>query len=114
MGLFAKVPLARGEDLEVIGTLIARNSTSDECTRYADAYKFRAGKYLLIPLGYGAMVNHSSNPNLEKIIKNDRVYLRALRPVRAGEELLLCYSQYARRAFHLGNRSPEQRKLRAG
>ena len=38
------------------------------CTRYADGYKYRVGKHLLIPVGYGGMVNHGSTPNLEQVI----------------------------------------------
>lgn len=101
-GLFARVPLAVGEEPRVIGVLIPADTVSDECTRYADAYKFRVGDRLLISVGYGAMVNHSSQaPNEEKVAVGDAVYLRALRPIAAGEEPLFCYSAYAQARFQL-------------
>ena len=100
-GLFAKAPLVQGERLEVLGVLIAADSVSDQCTHYTDAYKFRVGSKLLIPTGYGAMVNHSADPNLEKIIEGEQVYLKALRPISKGEELLFCYSEYAQTKFGL-------------
>ena len=100
-GLFAKVPFAAGDVVEVIGILVRTNSIADECTRYADAYKFRVGDFLLIPMGYGGIVNHSSSPNMEKIIKGQCVYLRALRLIQKDEELLFVYSPYAQERYGL-------------
>jgi SET domain-containing protein len=101
-GLFARAPLAAGEELRVVGVVIPANTVSDECTRYADEYKFRAGDALLIPVGYGGMVNHSSKaPNMEKVVVGNSVYLRTLRPIAADEELLFCYSEYAQTRFQL-------------
>jgi hypothetical protein len=103
-GLFARIDLDEGERLAVIGVSIAAGSVADDCTRYADAYKFRAGDRLLIPVGYAALVNHSrSRANLEKVVAADEVFLRVVRPVRAGEELFFCYSDYARERFGLGD-----------
>jgi hypothetical protein len=92
-GLFAKIFLAEGERLEVIGVLVLAESVSDVCTRYADCYKFRVRDLLLIPLGFGGMVNHSRNPNLEKAIDDQRVYLRTTRPIHPGEELFFTYGE---------------------
>jgi hypothetical protein len=92
-GLFAKIFLAEGERLEVIGVLVLAESVSDVCTRYADCYKFRVRDLLLIPLGFGGMVNHSRNPNLEKVIDDQRVYLRTTRPIHPGEELFFTYGE---------------------
>ncbi len=100
-GLFAKVPLPEGDRVEILGILIPSDSESDRCTRYADERKFRVGEALLIPVGFGAMVNHSANSNLEKVIEGEKLYLRLTRGVEAGEELFLCYSPYARDRFNL-------------
>jgi SET domain-containing protein len=100
-GLFAKKSMASGEVLKIRGSLIRRNSLEDVCTRYADPYKFRIGSYLLIPQGYAAMVNHSSTPNLKKVIKGKTVFLQALRRIEKGEELFFCYSRYAQKRFHI-------------
>lgn len=98
-GLFARVALEQGARLEVIGALVARDSPADRCSHYTDAYKFRVNGALLIPLGYAAMVNHALTPNVEKHIEGDRLYLRTLRPIAAGEELLLTYGEDAVRRF---------------
>jgi SET domain len=92
-GLFAKTSLGAGARLEVIGVLVPAGSLSDLCTRYADCYKFRVGDLLLIPLGYGAMVNHSARPNMEKVVEGRKAYLRTTRPIDAGEELFFGYGE---------------------
>jgi hypothetical protein len=68
-GLFAAVSLLQCDRLRVVGVLIAANSVSDRCTRYADPYKVRVGEYLLIPTGWCAMVNHREDANVEKVIE---------------------------------------------
>jgi len=98
-GLFARVPLRAGDRLAVIGVLVRRHSVADQCTGYADEYKYRAGDCVLIPCGVAAMANHSSQPNVEKVIEGDAVFLELLRDVDAGEELSLGYSEYARERF---------------
>ncbi len=103
-GLFARIPLDEGDRLEVIGVLVPAGSASDVCSRYADRYKFRVGALLLIPLGFGGMVNHSQRPNMEKVIEGHSVYLRARRTISAGEELTF---QYGDRFFEITELDPE-------
>ncbi len=100
-GLFAGLPLAKGDRFEVLGVRVRAGSLSDLCSRYADAYKFRAGEFLLIPFGFGGMLNHSATPNMEKVLRGPRVYMRALHAIGKGEELLFTYSRYAQRRFGL-------------
>ena len=99
--MFARVLLAEGERLEVLGPLIRADSIADACTVYADQHKFRVGGLLLLPVGYGGMVNHSRTPNLCKIIEGDRVYLQALRIIQPGEELFYTYPDTALVRFGL-------------
>jgi hypothetical protein len=102
LGLFARVGLTQGDTLEVPGVLVPAGSVSDRCTHFADHHKFRLGDLLLIPVGFGGMVNHSqAGANLEKVVQGRRVVLRALRAIAAGEELFLCYSEEARRRVGL-------------
>ena len=98
-GLFARIPLRAGDRLAVIGVLVRRHSDSDHYTNFADEYKFRAGDYVLIPCGIAGMANHSSQPNLEKVVEGEGVFLELLRDVDAGEELCFAYSEYARERF---------------
>lgn len=101
LGVFARVDLPAGATLEVIGVLVRRESVSDRCTHFADCHKFRVGDMLLIPVGYGGLVNHSHAPNLEKHLDGDRVFLRTVRPVAAGEELFFRYPDAALERFGL-------------
>jgi hypothetical protein len=87
--------------LEVQGVLVPAGSISDQCTRYADAYKFRVGNFLLIPIGYGGIANHSGTPNMEKVVEGQRMYLRTLRRIEAREELFFSYNEDAQERFGL-------------
>jgi len=95
-GLFARVPLKAGDRLAVLGVMVRRESASDGYTAFADEYKLRIGDRLLIPCGIAALANHSSDPNLEKVIDGDAIFLELLRDVDAGDELCFAYSDYAR------------------
>ncbi|NOT25829.1 MAG: SET domain-containing protein-lysine N-methyltransferase [Acidobacteria bacterium] len=101
-GLFARVPLRSGDRLKVIGVLVARDSDADRYTAFADEYKLRVGdQHLLIPFGVAAMTNHSSQPNLVKVIEGTELFLELLRDVDAGEELCFSYSEFARAQYGL-------------
>ncbi len=100
-GLFTRRALPKGHTIRVAGQLVKRHSFEDRCTRYADAYKFRVGVYLLIPIGIGGMVNHSATPNLEKAVRSKTLHLRTLRAIAPGEELFFAYSRYAQNRFYV-------------
>jgi SET domain-containing protein len=101
-GLFTKVPLRKGDRLEVVGVIVRRDSASDRCTHFCDHHKFRIGEsQLLVPLGFGGMVNHSPTPNLQKVFDGDRLFLEALRDLQADEEVFFTYTPYAQEAFGL-------------
>ena len=100
-GLFARVPLPAGARLAVVGVFVNRDSEADRCTAFADEYKLRAGNRLLIPCGLAALVNHSQQPNLHKVVEGDSVFLELLSDVEAGEELCFFYSDYARARYGL-------------
>jgi hypothetical protein len=93
------VPLQAGDRLAVLGVLVPRGSASDRYTAFADEYKFRAGDHLLIPCGIAGMANHSSQPNLAKVVDGEAVFLELTRDVAAGEELCFAYSEYARERY---------------
>jgi len=99
-GLFASENLKKGDYLEVVGVIVDKDSISDVCTSYADAFKFAANysdsyKKHIIPMGYGGIVNHANykkdqNVEIRYIKKNSEnicVYY-FLRDVKKGEEIL--------------------------
>ena len=100
-GLFSRVPVRAGDRLTVIGVTIRADSQADRCTRFADEYKYRVGDTLVIPVGYGAMVNHSASPNMVKVSDGGALYLEALRDIEADEELSFAYDPRALDRFVL-------------
>ena len=103
-GLFARVPIRAGDRLAVFGVTIPADSVADQCTRYADQYKYRVGNTLIIPVGYAAMVNHCAAPNLTKVMENGALYLEALRDIAADEELSFAYDPRALARFGISHR----------
>jgi hypothetical protein len=101
LGVFARGDLPAGSILAVIGVRVKRESVADRCTHFADHHKFRIGDELLIPLGFGGLVNHSNKPNLEKVIDGVRVFFRTLRPILADEELTFRYPDSALERFEI-------------
>lgn len=76
-GVFSKVPLQKGDWLEIIGAQVEVGSLADKCTTYAKNYKFAAtgsikkGKKvidhtrLIVPMGFGGMVNHAPSREIQ-------------------------------------------------
>jgi hypothetical protein len=103
VGVFALIDLPPDAELEIVGVLVERDSPADHGSHFADRHKFVVGeKWLLVPLGFGGMVNHSPEPNMVREVRGARVFLRALRAVAAGEELFHCYTPSARERMGLG------------
>ena len=66
-GCFAKTYLKKGSWLEIIGVYVKTGGIADQCTQYAKRYKFAGSEQMnakIVPMGYGAMVNHSDDINI--------------------------------------------------
>ena len=109
-GLFAARQIKQGEVLFVSGVLVERGSEADKTTYFLDTYKFAAdpkvkdneidyGKYVICPLGYAALVNHSTTNNVEirysgdeflheKSLHTTKVVYFFVRDVEQNEEIL--------------------------
>jgi hypothetical protein len=72
-GLFAKRKIKAEEFLSITGVMVKRGSEADLCTYHFNSYKFAAnvkvkgemieiGDYLIVPLGYAGIVNHTDDP----------------------------------------------------
>jgi hypothetical protein len=104
-GLFASESIKKGDYLEVIGVSTTKDSISDICTSYANAFKFAADysdsyKKHIIPMGYGGIVNHANNKkdqNVEiRYIKKNSDYICIyyfIKDVKKGEEILGDYGE---------------------
>jgi SET domain-containing protein len=101
LGVFARVPLSKGDCLEVMGVRVQPGSASDLCSAFADGHKFVHADQLIIPLGYAGMVNHSSTPNMVRHDEDGKLFLKALRDIAVDEELFHAYNETALRRMGL-------------
>lgn len=116
-GLFAKRAIKKNEWLEITGVLVHRESVADQCTYYANSYKFAANvkikgekinisEFLIVPLGYAGIVNHTKDKkeqNVEirylgdeytkKSLHADKAVYWFIKDVSAGEEILGHYGE---------------------
>lgn len=93
-GVFAKRDFLPGELIEVCPLI---RDQSDKFTGVVNDYTFSDGtkdngtKYSVLPFGYCALVNHSSDPNAEWRIHQDMMYMHALKKIPAGDEIFHNY-----------------------
>jgi SET domain-containing protein len=116
LGVFTRTFIPKGEYLEIIGIMVKTNSMADNCTHYADKYKFaangktRQGKYetdfsrKIVPIGLGGIVNHSptkEQQNAEIFYRNGpnrnsasgKAVYRFIRDIEPNEEVLGSYGE---------------------
>ena len=95
-GVFALVPIAKGEIIiEYIGEVISwkkalkRHPHDPKDPNHT--FYFHIDKKHVIDALHGGnssrWINHSCNPNCEADEENDRIYIKAIRNIKAGEEL---------------------------
>ena len=94
LGLFTQQPIPKGTNvIEYTGILITEKAVKRSRSRYL----FDVG-------GDGALdgssrsnraryINHSCRPNCESVVRGKRVFIRARRNIRAGEELSYDYGK---------------------
>lgn len=77
-GVFATREIMAGEWMPITGVMVEGGSEADRTTCFLDRYKFAAeskiengtihlGKYLICPLGYGALVNHTNSRRKQNV-----------------------------------------------
>ncbi|MDO8742194.1 MAG: SET domain-containing protein [bacterium] len=94
LGLFASRPFKKGERIiEYVGRVI---STAEEYTSKSK-YLFEVNKRKTIDgadrSNVARYINHSCRPNCEPEIERGRVYVDAIKSIKAGEELSYDYGE---------------------
>ncbi len=92
-GVFAREDLKGGEAVEAAPTLvIARCDVQMIRSTFLVDYSFGANDDLdLIGLGFVSLYNHSFEPNAFFVLLRHVIFVRALRPIKAGEEVTFDY-----------------------
>jgi len=95
-GVFALQDLAEGETLfEYVGEIISWDEAQDRHPHDPSdpnhTFYFHVNEDKVIDALHGGnssrWINHSCNPNCEADEENDRIFIKALRNIKAGEEL---------------------------
>lgn len=94
LGLFATTTLLPGRYIEYIG----RRITAAEADALAHTrYLFEVTKNVTIDgrpkENLARYINHSCNPNCESLVAKNRVYIKVIRAIAAGEELGYDYGE---------------------
>lgn len=98
-GVFAVQPIARDTFIvEYKGQKISRAESDRREARYLSRGRIwcfminrRTARDAAVGGNTGRYVNHSCRPNCYSEIVGDRIWIRALRPIKAGEELTYDY-----------------------
>lgn len=90
-GVFADVDIEKNAVIEECHILIMHDFTA--LFNYLFSYKQDGKNQSCLPLGYGALYNHSDEPNAEYAFneENSLLVFTALRPIKAGEEIFITY-----------------------
>jgi hypothetical protein len=95
-GVFALQDIAEGETLiEYVGEVISWDEAQDRHPHDPQdpnhTFYFHVNEDRVIDALYGGnssrWINHSCKPNCEADEDNDRIFIKAIRPIKAGEEL---------------------------
>jgi SET domain-containing protein len=99
-GVFATRDIAEGQRvIEYTGELITHEDADEQCDdeemRRHHTFLFAVDDRFVIDGARGGnearFINHSCAPNCESVIVRRRVYIDAVRDIRAGEEILYDY-----------------------
>ena len=96
-GCYTTRPIRKGKTLaEYTGVRISVEDADELYESIPETYLFGLsdGKYVIDGDGIAAFINHSCNPNCEPDEKDGKVFIVALRDIKAGEELTYDYNLY--------------------
>lgn len=90
-GVFAEKNIKKGEKIEECYMIISKRG-GDKALE--DFYFDAKGKYALFT-GFGIIYNHADTPNADYIlnIKKRLVTIKAVKPIRKGDEIFITYGE---------------------
>ncbi len=96
-GCYTTAAIANGTRIvEYTGPRISKELADEKYQDSKVTYLFGLGDGSLVIEGHGTamFINHSCDPNCETDERKGRVWIRAIRDIRAGEELVYDYNLY--------------------
>jgi SET domain-containing protein len=93
-GVFAVKALRRGEVIETAPVLIVpRRDEEALAASFLRHYMFQTdnGRHYAVALGFASMINHDDDANAEFFVDTGTIVIRALRRIRAGDEVTVNY-----------------------
>ena len=105
LGLFANLPIKKGQlVIEYIGNRLSE----EEAQKKGGQYLFEVNSKITIDgtprWNTARYINHSCKPNCEsKIVKKDRVIIKAIKDIKPGEELCYDYGEEFVKEYIEGN-----------
>ncbi len=90
--MFATVAFEEGDVIEHCPMLLADGDQGAALEIGAEGYVFRWGDTATgLPLGYGALYNHSYDPNATTLETEDELVITATRAIAPGDEIFINY-----------------------
>jgi uncharacterized protein len=96
-GCYTTTPIADGTRIvEYTGPRISKDLADEKYQDSVVTYLFGLGDGSVVIEGHGTamFINHSCDPNCETDEKQGRVWIKAIRHIQAGEELVYDYNLY--------------------
>lgn len=92
-GVFAKVPIKKGESIELCPVIPERSWEALEKTALKDYYFCFGEEDVCIILGFGSLYNYSADPNAEVVRHIDKLIYEyvATRDIEKDEEICFKY-----------------------
>lgn len=94
-GIFAKKNINRGTILEKCPILIIKNEeikNNSIINNYLFSFNDKS-KSSLLALGLISLINHNNDPNVETMVDDKIMILKAIKNIKKGEELFLSYGE---------------------
>ena len=96
-GCYTMAPIRKGAlVVEYTGPRLPKDEADEKYENSPTTYLFGVGDGKTVIVGHGTamFINHSCDPNCETEEIDDRIWIRAIRNIKAGEELTYDYYLY--------------------
>ena len=93
-GVFAALPIRKGETIEIAPALLIPREESDEfLATFLAHYIFKTdrGQRYVLALGFASLFNHDRKPNAEFFVERSHIRIAAIKAIPTGREITVDY-----------------------